>query len=505
MTGLTKRLANQTPAVTPQRLHRVRRFARRHLFKQFERVDYADILTFEEWLEGTIYTAKRKNELREVYKRLTVEYENERGTEFLERRVGSFVKDEGYPERKVSRWINASPDEFKVIYGPIVHTIEKRLFKHPSFIKTIPVEDRAQAIYDQIYLEGAEYVETDYTSFEAHFTSDKMKLWHDFVFHSLGIDPRADSSHLPLTYEAALNMNIHQQALYCLREVAGLRQLRMNHFGTFSMIARRCSGEMDTSSANGYSNWLMTEFAAHRMGCGVSQVVEGDDGLARYHGRAPDDQFFLKYGWNIKLLKVRALEEASFCGLRFDPVDRIVVCDIREAIAKFGLTNGRYVSARGKMLVQLTRAKALSLCCQYSQVPMLGALARRALQLTSGVNIRKSIIDSYDLYDRANMLRYVKQKPWEVPFSPPTRTRELVQKLYNITIPDQIAFEKQIMVHRPGPFRLGSFCVLDPHLEKHSLLIDGYDQGLAVEERRHYYLLEQLRSHWGKQLRVVRW
>jgi hypothetical protein len=502
LAGLTKRLANATPEIKPQRLRKIRRFARRHIFPKFSRLLPSEVMTFEEWLGTTIYTETRKRELRDVYKNISEEWEHEK-------RVGSFIKDEGYPEKKVSRWINASPDEFKVLYGPIVHSIEKKLFAHKSFIKTVPVEDRAKVIFDEIYREGAEYIETDYTSFEAHFTRDKMKIFHDFVMYMLGIPFSYTSDIIKMkheVYDKIKEMSITTGTLTLLQYIAGVRELRMKGFGTFQMIARRCSGEMDTSSANGYSNFTMTEFAAFKMQTTVEQVVEGDDGLARYgQGKSPDDQFFLKYGWDIKLLRVRRIEDASFCGLRFDPEDKIVVCNIREAIAKFGLSNGRYVNCNDRTMKSLSRAKALSLCCQYSQVPMLGALARRVLELTSGVTIKSSIIDSYDLYERVNMLRYMKMKPWEVEYSPPVRTRELVHRLYNISIDEQISFEKSIEVASPYQgFRLGQFCQLDRNLEEYCNLHDQNSFGNVTNISKHKKYEQQLKLHWGKQLIVRR-
>lgn len=508
LTGLTKRLANATPGIKPKRLHEVRRFARKHIHRKFDRLLPQDIYSFEEWLAGTIYPGGRKRELTELYQRLSQDFENEK-------RVNSFLKDEGYPEFKVSRWINSSPDEFKVIFGPIVHSIEKKLFEHESFIKTVPVEDRANAIFEDIFREGASYVETDFTSFEAHFTKDKMKIWHDFIMYMLGFDfdtsgqtaTKVTNQHRQqhMSYEQVTNMSLSQATLFCLETINGQRHLKMRNFGSFQMIARRCSGEMDTSSGNGYTNKIMMDFSAFKMETQLDCKVEGDDGLGRYaKNMNPDDKFFFKYGWDIKLLVVRTIEAASFCGLRFDRDDKIVVCDIIDAIAKFGLTNGRYAKATDRIRKQLTRAKALSLCCQFNQVPILGALARRALKETAGINIRKSVINSYDSYKRQELLDHINRKPWEEEYHPPQRTRELVQTLYNITPEMQVQFERDCEAFKPEEgFRLGDYCPLKPELEAHSLLADSVCSGLDTNINKFHTVREMYIKHWGDAL-VIR-
>jgi len=193
--------------------------------------------------------------------------------------------------------------------------------------------------------------------------------------------------------------------------------------------------------------FTMVNYASFNLSRGQHPLCEsfneGDDALAVYHnGLGPDENWWKNHGWEVKVEFKGPVNEASFCGLVFDPDDLVSVPDIRKTLAKFGWTNRRYVKSSWACHMSLLRSKALSLACEYNNVPVLGEFAQRVLYLTKHVNIRKSVINSMPMYEREKMLSYLKEKPWLNKPKVGWNTRLLVQKLQNITIAQQQECER---------------------------------------------------------------
>jgi hypothetical protein len=189
---------------------------------------------------------------------------------------------------------------------------------------------------------------------------------------------------------------------------------------------------------------MLTLFAAKMSGAGeVKGFVEGDDGLFtfQFQDKAPTVADYARLGFTIKVESTTNLNEASFCGNVFDTIDKVVLTDPMKAIAGFGWTNKKYVHAKRSTKLALLRAKALSLVHQYNGVPMLSALGRRVEHLTRGVNISKRIIDNHDQFHREQMRQHV-EAALPVCRDPTVQTRNLVEKLYGITVRSQLVFER---------------------------------------------------------------
>lgn len=469
LAGSFKRIA-APPPIPKRQLHinirEVRRFSKRKIFPRFTPLEEEDILDPLSWINQVNQSETRKAELREVYMKLQSHniYPEVTGDEREEpTTTGSFCKDEKYNDLKAPRWINASQDEVKVIYGPIADAIMKHMCSKPYFIKKVPVAERADAIFDLLFEENSKYVMNDYTSFEAHFDRIRMSIWHDFILYMcsrIRLGRLVDKFKLKEMLEGLLGPGMLDAFLNEI--LMARRTCKMRGFGDVSVIARRMSGEMDTSAGNGFSNFVMTQFVGWKLTNHKQDefpcVIEGDDSLTRY---PPDvevtDAFMAKYGWHAKIETHVNLSEASFCGLIFDPQDKISVCDVREAVLKLW-TNRRYVTASDACLKSLLRAKALSFACEYGRVPIIGPLAYRILELTKGVHVRKSIINSLEQYERERLLHAIEWhktfKPWQVRKPIPINTRELVQKLYGIDIEDQLNIEQRFLSYSLGPFSI---------------------------------------------------
>ncbi len=424
LAGVAKRVATSTPKPNYKLRREFKRYVALWLRRNYRPLETDEVLDFESWLIEAPYSEARKTELRRVWTDC-----GGKPTKKMLSMVKSFVKDESYPEYKFPRGIYSRSDAAKCLFGPLVQSVSKRLFSMHWFIKKIPVADRPVAIYDKLFKPGSRYIYTDYTSFEAHFTADLMECCENQLFKhatsKLGGDPGVIASLMAATKTGIQNII----------------------FKTFNvkMEAGRMSGEMDTSASNGFTNLMLYLFASYKAGCPEAKVtgfVEGDDGIFRNDGPFPTEKVFEELGMTIKIGLTDKLERASFCGQVYDIEDKIVVTDIKEQVCRLGWTNKKYVRAKDDVLLELLRAKGFSLAYQYNGCPILGVLGNKILELTSHVQIRKSIIDQMDFWERTKFdWALSSQVPQKVPG---LSTRQLVEELYNISILDQQDIENKI-------------------------------------------------------------
>lgn len=388
-------------------------------------------LTVESWLSTTNYTIKRKEELLMKFNKITNKFDEKH------RVVKSFIKDEFYPEYKHARAINSRSDEFKTLTGPIFQKIGDVLFSRPEFIKKIPIHLRPQYLLDRHYKDGAEYMSTDFSSFEAHFTRQIMEDC-EFVMYEHMTQYLAEGPDF----------------MRLVREVIGGKNYIQFKNVLMEIDAKRMSGEMNTSSGNGFSNLMFIQYICSlypEVG-EVTSTIEGDDSLSTVTGKCPTTEMFAQFGLRIKIEKHIDLCTASFCGMVFDVDERCNVSDPREVLATFGWTTNKYIKSKKNIKMCLLRCKALSLAYQYPSCPILSALAERVLFLTRSFTIDSfvkkqgsSLYNQYDieLYLAAN--EYYKQKTdkngHKIFAEPGPKTRALVEKLYGITISEQIHIE----------------------------------------------------------------
>lgn len=386
--------------------------------------------SFETWIQGTPYTQARKNELRRKYEEANCGFNLP--DKFLD--VKSFVKDETYPTYKHARAINSRTDEFKATVGPIFQLISKQLFALDWFIKKIPINERPQYIIDRLYRFGEWYRTTDYTSFEAHFTKDckydcEYQLYDYMTQH--------------------LNEGAQWRALVKKSGALKSNTIKSKHF-TLQINAKRMSGEMDTSLANGFSNLMFMLYICDlNKNTEVNGVIEGDDGLFVMRGTPPAQKMFDDFGLIIKILDFENLNHASFCGMVFDIEDRTNVTDPIDELISFGWTSARYAKSTDRVHKHLLRAKALSLAYQYPSCPILSTLAYKVCKLTSGYDVKNFLetqgsaaFNLYELEIIFDAEEYFRKNGLDS--SPGHKTRMLVEELYGLAISDQLAIEAAI-------------------------------------------------------------
>ncbi len=452
--GLARRAAVETPTADKKLMKKFKRFVDLWLKRNLTPLKPDEFLTFDEWLASTDYSQSRKDQLRELEEKY-----GERVPKRLLKLVKCFIKDETYPEYKFPRGIYSRHDSAKCLFGPLVASISDKVFDLKWFIKKVPVHLRPMAL-NELARPGAKYKFTDYTSFEAHFKKELMETCEKRLY-------------LYMTKVSPLHRKI---ADLFFETKTGMNKLQFKTL-TAQIQATRMSGEMDTSLANGFSNLMMFLFACFCEGTYEHQVhgfVEGDDGIFRVDGKSPTEETFLKMGLTIKIGETEHLSEASFCGQVYEVSEGIVVTDIAEVICRFGWTNKKYVRANNKTLMELLRAKGFSLAYQYAGCPILSILGRKILELTEGNEPRQSIIEGMDAWEKAKYRDAVK-------YGVPDKvtgigTRRLVEKLFGITIHDQLVIEEKIAAMQclgPLPFKLNTPPVWEEYLNRYSF--DRYD------------------------------
>lgn len=442
--GVKHRVAGVTPSVSSTTVAQFGLFVERFLEKHVPTLPADTEISVEKWLSETDYPESRKDQLREASLRV-----EERTDKQNPLNVKSFIKEETYWEPKAMRTINSRVDEYKTRVGPWVHAVEQLVFKLKWFIKKIPVADRAAVVIERLAKSGGVKMSTDFTAFESSFRSVIMEACEFKLFRHV-------------------TKNIPGSADF----VADYEKVAMNNKLLFDRIiaviaAKRMSGEMSTSIANGFTNLMLILFTAFMMGIPFEQIdlfVEGDDSIIS----APiplTTKYFELLGFSVKMEIHNDIRRASFCGLIFSEPGHIIR-DPRPVLAKFGWAMRQYVSAGHKTLMQLLRAKALSLACELPNCPILSPFAHRVMELTRSFSVNKIISrsnqQSFDAYSRAKLIGAVADKPWQVPPKILPATRVLMENLYGISIDLQFQMENELSSIELGPIDLLGADVLFP-------------------------------------------
>lgn len=370
MQGAKIRFLRQQPKPNRKLLREFGRFVDRFLKKHLRKVENVD---FDEWLERSHYSAKVRNQLRQVYSKLVgfpkSHYKGFGKAEFMN------AGTEQYEEYvKSIRCINGVSDAFKVFAGPYMYAIEKILYELPWFAKHIPVCDRPRVVMERLGKFGGPFVVTDYTSFESSFSSEFMKVSECKLFLYM-------LDRFPLV------------ASFLAKQAHSKHKMYYRGFDV-SVMGIRMSGDCHTSLANGFSNLMLTLFCAEKSGVFCDGLVEGDDGLF-YFGGDVDFEIVKQLGFDLKKEVHSTIYDTKFCGLCFSRSLASFV-DPRFNILKIAWSlsplRNRSVSVR----LGLLRAKALSLLYLAPRCPILSVYCVRLLALTKG---KRAIFDN-SFWDR---------------------------------------------------------------------------------------------------------
>lgn len=374
-------------------------------------------MTFKQWLETTSYSLGRK-------KQLEVVEEKNKGCLPPKRKcqkVKGFGKTECNGKYKTPRNIMSRVDEVKVIFGPLFKAIELVVYESKYFVKHLTPEQKMERVRNMVCGTGFYCFESDYSGWESVFDPEMMKACEFILYKSMLSDK---------------DFKMVETVLAGKNRISG-RGYKVTCQG------KRCSGEMNTSLGNGFSNLCLTLFLIW-MKIGEPEdvsvvfdhydgIVEGDDQLAvtDVELSAAD---FEKVGITIKMQRRPRPCEASFCGMVFTSTGEIVR-EPRRFLEKFCWT-GSFLAADEHMMDCLLRAKALSTLFETPQCPIVAPLAHRALELTRGVTPR-FVYDGYH--------EKVSDEFKVVDYNPSHEVRVLFASLYGISVSAQIKAEQAIM------------------------------------------------------------
>lgn len=434
--GISHRVGGVTPRVNMKTAGQFKLFVKSMLDNLFPRLPADTDVSLDAWLETTDYPETRKDQLRKADndKAERIKIENPLD-------VKSFIKEETYWDPKVHRTINSRVDQFKCKIGPWVHAVEKLIFKMPWFIKTIPVQDRAQVVLQKLNKVNRVKMSTDFTAFESSFRKVIMEACEFQLFEHVTKDIPGASEFMDEYRKISLTNKLKFDGIVAL------------------IAAKRMSGEMSTSIANGFTNLMLILFTAYKQGIRFADIdlfVEGDDSIISCVKQLTT-KYFEKLGFVVKMEIHTDIRRASFCGLIFSEPGHIIR-DPRPVLAKFGWAMRQYTNSSDKVRMMLLRAKALSLACEYPNCPVIAPFAHRVMELTKSYNIDRIVMkangQSFTSFEKAKLVHAMVVKPWQVKPDIQPMSRVLMEQLYRVPVDLQFAWEDTLSTVGFGPIDL---------------------------------------------------
>jgi hypothetical protein len=388
--------------------------------------------SLEEWLVGTSYPEARRDQLRAAYDRVLEGF-----LHFAKSgKVKCFIKDEPYGQLKPFRGIYARGDKGKVLMAMLFHLIEHEVFKLKAFIKTVPMDQRADFMRNRFGVHADKYtqlLETDFSKMESHFTA-KMK-------HALEW-PLYDTMCRGAPQFHTLLRQIH--AKLCGWSLLSFR----NGEVTTKVKARRLSGEMNTSLGNGWATLVLMHhmvFLLYGKRIHLVGVFEGDDGLIKIDlkkiGGVPSEAwFFANLGFRIKLEVRQNVDESLFCGTMQAEGSSHTLYDPKKFLRNIGWSASRHVNFGKSKRDMLIRVKTLSYRHMFPTCPVIARVCDRILELTADSKPSERFIRThlanwqYEKYKLNVRGKY---------FVGPTTAAErlLVEKQFGMPIEEQLRLE----------------------------------------------------------------
>jgi hypothetical protein len=412
--GVTHRIGRDKPRVVIDRRH-IRHLTRMICRDVFDLSSYSP-MSFDEWLDNTHYTRSRKQNLRKLA--ATFDYED---TSLLKRaKTKSFIKKEFYPTYKNARMICSRDDTAKIITGPIFKAIENVIFKNPSFIKKVPVKERAAYVVDHLgdTTDCKLYV-NDHTSFETHAHSTMRDI--ECVVYA--------------------QMMRKTQIRDISRMLCGKQ--RISGRGWCASVNSRMSGEMNTSLGNGIAN-LFSFLIVVALKYGYSRirdvkcVIEGDDAIFC----VPRDieittEDFAQLGFVVVLEEKQTLGECGFCSTYFSEDGQHAVVEPMKALGAIGWSFARIPMLTCDRIRDLQGSKAISFHVEYSGLPILHEIGLRLMDEYFDPR-RKLVLGWYEKYMLGDVRNVIFNS--HVTY----QSRVLFEKMFGYTVAEQLACEEYV-------------------------------------------------------------
>lgn len=397
--GFRHRVCIKPPVATPWFHRRFRQFVQQWL-RDNVKVTGAP-LSVEEWLPTVRCNEARREQLRASYEQGKLA--------ILWSKVKSFIKREFYPEFKPPRLINSRVDNYKVWAGPWFSWVEHSVCAQvKAFVKGMNLSDRRERIdagmqYKYIY-------GSDFSRFESQMTPEVMLACECLLYRHFGVPEEF------------------------LRPLYGVNRLRFR-CARATIQGTRMSGDMCTSLGNGFTNLMVNLYVAQLNNSRISGFVEGDDGIFSVDV-LPTQAQFAACGFKMSIAGTPRAGECGFCSTYWAE-DGLPVLDPIRHLLRVGWSFHCPKFAPDAYRAELFRAKCRSLLDLAPSCPLICAIA----YWHDKEGKCKFAPDYYKFGDRAGTTML---DPGHEFVSPSVYQRELVSKLFGISVTDQLACEKSI-------------------------------------------------------------
>lgn len=334
----------------------------RFVDKEVAKFEPIEVMTPEQWLEGTHYSAAKKQEILEV---LNGQRNGSMNT--------AFVKRECYPKFKAPRAIINASQEYKNLEGPVVASAQPLFESLPESLSGIPVKEWGHTVieaFDDIPF-GDTYV-TDYSSFESSFGVELKQACESKFYHRIVEDPSLARK---------------------LAEVQeGVRKVVARNGVTYIRAAGRFSGDQRTYQGNTFTNIMVARYVLSKYHIRYRMFACGDDGLIRVPRgtRMPLDEFAM-LGLKLKLDKTE-IGTSDFCGFCFNP-DNLGTRVAKDPMAVLLDVFRSYTRVKRKRALDYLYDRAICYQHEYPHDPVIKPVMD--LIVTKFVKGRKAVARNY--------------------------------------------------------------------------------------------------------------
>lgn len=434
--GFKKRIGPKTPDVHKSMCEEIKYTVRKLLHKltPLPRMEWDDQY-IENFLRHYDKPLKQKQKLREAYYRILAD-----GIKKSDYHVKCFVKREFYEDEKYARIIMTRQNGIKALMSWAIHQCDEELFHNSElsryFIKGMTPQQQVDAMAKRFNGHSL-FLETDYSSFESSFSLKYQKMV-EMKF---------------MRYMLRNNPHILRVVLRCYET----HVIKHKAF-TATISGGRMSGDLWTSSMNGFSNLVNIMTLARVHNIEWDGFCEGDDGLFWLSSPSLTPEHYAQLGFVIKMNYQTRIQDCSFCGKIFDDKSKHVLAT-PEQLNRVGWShNKRYWNARPKVKHQLIEARALAIAYSYPGCPCLQAWAKSILTNRKTDKLRTVFLkEKYQLKELLNHHTELDaQKMFDsLEFPEPTsQDRQLFSDRFGISPLLQRKFEQHVTQHPWADFAL---------------------------------------------------
>jgi hypothetical protein len=362
--------------------------------------------------------------------------------------------------------------------APFIRDLQELLQNAPANIKGLTSEEIKNKIME---LTGGDIVTTDYTSYEASFTT-QVKSTAQFVLYEMMSELRGHKERL-LDYNKWL---------------VNAPSLLQGRGFTAVLSDVKFSGDYDTALSNTFDN-MMTLFTVFQRQFGIhwsdSQnfiITEGDDNIADKKGQDLNPEMFAQGGMKAKVESHQAdLNAAAFCHRQFT-AKGVMITDPWIFLLKRQCMPTKYAGSKLATKLAVLKATALSTLHSYPACPIVSEWSDWVLRSianyehrTKKVKINVSMLRQIAKFDKDPLAHYAKIKEAKLEEITEETRREFAI-LFDMTVDQQMHFRN---------FYSG---IADIESGRYQYMLSDERFGEDCQTYFHQYRSNQTTVHWNE-------